>query len=141
MTRGKKKSSGGYPPDFWYLETSAAVQVLTEPRGKVRRWFDTTLKNRDIILSSQILQVELTQFFLRYGAPQPGIAGDAGVSTWITDRVDAVAVTPEILAEAMTIRPALNALGAIHLATAWEATYFFKACQLRPRGIACSAPK
>lgn len=95
----------------YYLDTSITVHAL---RGtpEAEAWFDRMTADDDArLVSSRILQTELTRVLRRDGQP----VLERGV---ILDHVGLVPVSETILAAAEAIAEHVKTLDAIHLATA-----------------------
>lgn len=95
----------------FYLDTSVAVHALLGT-ADAEAWFDrATANGADEIMSSRVLQTELTRVLRRERLP----VSDRDV---ILDHVGSVRLTEAILASAEAIVPHVKALDAIHLASA-----------------------
>ncbi|WP_291280249.1 type II toxin-antitoxin system VapC family toxin [Galactobacter sp.] len=93
----------------YYVDTSIAVLAL-QASPRVVAWFDS-LKANDALVSSRLLQTELTRFLRRTGRP-------------VLDRevllplIGLVPLTDSVLLVAEAITEHTKSLDAIHLATA-----------------------
>lgn len=93
----------------YYVDTSIAVLAL-QASPRVVAWFDS-LKANDALVSSRLLQTELTRFLRRTGRP-------------VLDRevllplIGLVPLTDSVLLVAEAITEHAKSLDAIHLATA-----------------------
>lgn len=96
---------------FYYLDTSVAVHALQRTPGAVTWLESTSVAPESTILSSRILQTELTRYLRREAAKV--IARDE-----ILDHVSVSPLTEAILTSAESIAQHLRTLDAIHLATA-----------------------
>lgn len=94
----------------FYLDTSVAVHALLGT-ATAEQWFDRITAAGDELLSSRILQTELTRVLRREGLP-------VARREEILDHVALVRLTEGVLAGAEAITDHLRTLDAIHLASA-----------------------
>jgi predicted nucleic acid-binding protein len=96
-----------------YLDTSALVKlVVAEPEsGALRRWLRRSSAGMDLATST-LGRVELVRAARRHSPAAVAAAEE------LMTGISKVSMTPEVLADAATLSPALRTLDAIHLATA-----------------------
>lgn len=96
---------------LYYLDTSVAAQALVA-NGPARSWFDeVTASGSDTLVSSRLLQTELTRVLRREGQPVSERAE-------VLDYVGGIPVSEPILATAEAITEHVKTLDSIHLASA-----------------------
>ena len=95
----------------YYLDTSVAVHALRGTR-EAEAWFDeVTAQPQTALVSSRILQVELTRVLRRDGLPVSSRAD-------VLRHVALLAVTESVLATAESITEHVKTLDSLHLASA-----------------------
>ncbi|MCR6713463.1 MAG: PIN domain-containing protein [Demequina sp.] len=93
----------------YYLDTSVAVHAIDGEAGATR-WFDSATESAEVV-SSRLLQTELTRYLRREGLPVGERAG-------VLDKTGMAVVDESVLALAESFTPHVKTLDAIHLATA-----------------------
>ena len=98
----------------WYLDASVAAYAML-PGGdpRARSWLDAAVSARDLILSSTLLELELTRTLRRERLDLDRAAG-------VVSRIQMVTLDDTILRLAAAIEPHVKTLDAIHLATCRE---------------------
>ncbi|MCA0158256.1 PIN domain-containing protein [Tsukamurella sp. M9C] len=96
---------------FYYLDTSVAIHALLRTPGALE-WFDAVSADPEsTIISSRILQTELTRYLRRESA-------EVAARSQILDHVSAIPLSEAILTSAESIAEHVRAIDAIHLASA-----------------------
>lgn len=96
---------------LYYLDTPVAAQALVAA-GPARVWFDeVTASGNDSLVSSRLLQTELTRVLRREGQPFSERAD-------VLDYVGGIPVTEAILTAAEAITEHVKTLDSVHLASA-----------------------
>lgn len=96
----------------FYLDTSVAVKILFGDSPSAQGWFDDTVENEShSIISSRLLQTELTRVLRREGR-------DVRERDLILDYVGIMRLDHAVLIAAEAIGPHVKTLDAIHLASA-----------------------
>jgi hypothetical protein len=101
-----------------YLDTSAAAKLLTKEAGEpaVSTYLNACVANRDVVLSSTLLETELRRTAAREGLAQSSV-------TALLDRVNLIDVTRSGFTEAGLLPgDRLGSLDAIHIAVALRAS-------------------
>ena len=95
----------------FYLDTSVALRALLGHSPSAASWIDETTSDSDhLVVSSRILQTELTRVLRREALP-------VNRRDEILDVLTLVPVTEGVLAAAEAIEPHVKTLDAIHLAS------------------------
>lgn len=95
----------------FYLDTSVALRALLGHSPSAASWIDETTADSDhLVVSSRILQTELTRVLRREALP-------VNRRDEILDVLTLVPVTEGVLAAAEAIEPHVKTLDAIHLAS------------------------
>ncbi|MFT3861519.1 type II toxin-antitoxin system VapC family toxin [Micropruina sp.] len=95
----------------YYLDSSVAAHAILAG-GHAREWLDDVTRQDDVeLVSSRLLQTELTRTLRREGVP-------VGDRSSVLDYVALIPITEPILAAAEAITEHTKTLDAIHLASA-----------------------
>jgi predicted nucleic acid-binding protein len=96
----------------FYLDTSVAVKILFGDSPSAQQWFDDAVASEsDSVISSRLLQTELTRVLRREGR-------DVHERDLIQDYVGIMRLDHAVLIAAESIGPHIKTLDAIHLASA-----------------------
>jgi len=96
---------------YFYLDSSVAVRILLGHSTTAAAWFDTATGDATVsVISSRLLQTELTRVLRREGLPVQ--RRDA-----LLDHIGQLPISDALLAQAEAIIPHIKTLDAIHLAS------------------------
>ncbi|MDR2379815.1 MAG: PIN domain-containing protein [Bifidobacteriaceae bacterium] len=97
----------------YYLDSSvAAYDLLPDGNPRVGAWIDGIIDDGGRLVSSRLLRLELARLARREHL-------DGSLLEEVVARVDLVEIDRRTVDFAETIEPHVNALDALHLATAW----------------------
>lgn len=96
---------------YFYLDSSVAVRILLGHSATAAAWFDAATGDTTVsVISSRLLQTELTRVLRREGLPVQ--RRDA-----LLDYIGEFPISDALLAQAEAIVPHIKTLDAIHLAS------------------------
>jgi predicted nucleic acid-binding protein len=111
MSKPELVSNGGAPGRIWYLDSSVALRILLGLSAGAMWWYDQCATAGERVVSSRLLELEMTRVFRREGLDVAEVAEFVG-------QLVLLHVDDALVAEASAIRPHLQSLDALHLASA-----------------------
>jgi predicted nucleic acid-binding protein len=111
MSKSELANNAGTSSRLWYLDSSVALRILLGHSAGAMWWFDQCATAGDRVVSSRLLELEMTRVFRREGLDVAEVAQFVG-------ELALLHVDDALVAEASAIRPHLKSLDALHLASA-----------------------